>query len=254
MSPKNVISSCLESREKVLESPDRREGSNVEGSTPSTSGVNPPTMLYLKDNKTRRHPSVPPHHDTLSGRLQLMLYRRLLSQLVAKSPLYDFRPLWKRLGLKSSSRLPTKFLVQANLISDNTDLQTTSLDDVVTSWHELVKEANVQGVNENLELVYRLRPPPDRKQKSKAISFPEVDICATANMTKDMPRPQITTSGNSTAGPSNHMDDGGTVTEGLGAKFALPSVSDLEEAQLQWAIRQSMMPLADQEGEFPGGK
>ena len=204
-------------------------------------------MLYIKDNKTRRHPSVPPHHDTLSGRFQLMLYRRLLSQLVAKSPLYDFNPLWKKLGVKSSSRLPTKFLVQANLISDNTDFQTTSLDDVVTSWHKLVKEANVQGVNENLELVYRLRPPPDRKQKSKAISSSEVDNCDTANTPKDIPTPQIAVSENSSAGPS----DGATVTKGVGA---LPSVSDLEEAQLQWALRQSMTPLADQEGGYPGGK
>jgi exonuclease V len=246
MSPQNVIPSCLENREKVLEPPDCGEGTEAEGSTSSTSAVNPPIMLYLKDNKTRRHPSVPPHYDTLSGRLQLMLYRRLLSQLVAKSPLYDFNPLWKRLGVKSSSRLPTKFLVQANLISDNTDFQTTSLDDVVTSWHKLVKEANVQGVNENLELVYRLRPPPNGKQKSKVISFPEVDNC---NTPKDMPTPKVAASENSTACPSNHM--GATVTEGLGA---LPSVSDLEDAQLQWALRQSMMPLADQEDGFPGGK
>lgn len=234
----------------MLEPPDH-QGTDVEGSTSSISGVNPPTILYLKDNKTRRHPSIPPHHDTLSGRLQLMLYRRLLSQLIAKSPLYDFKPLWKRLGVKSSFRLPTKFLVQANLISDNINFQTTSLDDVVTSWHELVKEANVQGVNENLELVYRLRPPLDEKQKSKAISLPEVDNYDTANTLKDIPTPQTVASENSTAGPSNHMENGLTVTEGLGT---LPSVSDLEEAQLQWALRQSMMPLAHQEGGFPGGK
>ena len=226
----------------MLQPPDRREGTDRSRSL--SSEVNSPTMLFLKDNKTRRHPSVPPHHDTLSGRLQLMLYRRLLSQLVAKSPLYDFKPLWKRLGVKSSCRLPTKFLVQANLISDNTDFQTTSLDDVVTSWHELVKEANVQGVNENLELVYRLRPPSDRKQKGKAISSPQMDKCDTANT----PAPAFE---NSTAGPSNHMDDSATVGEGLGAKSSLASVSDLEEAQLQWALRQSMMPHTDQ-GAFPG--
>ena len=253
MSPQNVIPSCLEGREKVLEQPDHREGTDAEGSTSSTSGVKLPTMLYLKDNKTRRHPSVPPHHDTLSGRLQLMLYRRLLSQLIARSPLYDFRPLWKRLGVNSSSRLPTKFLVQANLISDNTNFQTTSLDDVVTSWHELVKEANVQCVNESLELVYRLRPPPDWKQKGKAISIPEVeDNCDTANTPKGMSTPQIVASENAAAGLSNYKEDSATVTEKLGAKCALPSVSDLEAAQLQWALQQSMMPHADQEGGFPG--
>ena len=33
------------------------------------------------------------------------------------------------------------------------------------SWHKLVKEANIQGIDENLELVYQLRPAPDTKQK-----------------------------------------------------------------------------------------
>jgi exonuclease V len=258
MSPQNVIQSCLESREKVLEPPDRREGTDAGGSTSSVSKGNPSTMLYIKDNKTRQHPSVPPHHDTLRGRLQLMLYRRLLSQLVAKSPLYDFKPLWKRLGIKSSSRLPTKFLVQAKLIPDNADFQTISLDDVVTSWHELVKQANVQSVNENLELVYRLRFSPGMKQKSKkkrrkkkAIFFPEVDSCDTANSPKDIPTPKMAASEGSTAGPSNYMEDSATVTDVLGA---LSTVVDLEEAQLQWALRQSMVSPSDQEGGFPGGK
>ena len=47
------------------------------------------------------------------------------------------------------------------------------------------------------------------------------------------------------------MEDSAIVTEALGA---LPSVSDLEEAQLQWALQQSMMPITDQESGFPGGK
>ena len=66
-----------------------------------------------------------------------------------------------------------------------------------------------------------------------------------------MPTPQIASPENSTAGPSKHKEDSTIVTEGLGA---LPSVSDLEEAQLQWALRQSMIPLEDQDGGFPGGK
>ena len=220
MSPQNVISSSLEIREKVLEPPNCGEGTEAEESTCSTSGVNSPTMLYLKDNKTRPYPSIPPHHDTLSGRLQLMLYRRLFSQLVSKSPLYDFNPLWKRLGVNSSSRLPKKFLVQANLTSDNSDFHPTTLDDVVSSWHEFVKEANIQGVNEYLELVYRLRP---TEQKSKA---------NTINPPKDLPPFLIDASENSTVGSSNHMEDSATVSEGLG------------EGELP-----SMMPLADKKGE-----
>jgi exonuclease V len=137
------------------------------------------------------------------------------------------------------------------LISDNTDFQTTCLDDVVTSWHKLVEKANIQGINENLELVYRLRPPPNRKQKGKPTSLPKVDDCDTANTPKDITPAQVAAlieAENYTAGPSNYMGDSATITEGLGAKCA----SDLEDAQLQWALQQSMMPQADQEGEFPG--
>jgi exonuclease V len=179
-------------------------------------------MLYLKDNKTRLYRTVPPHHDTLPGRLQLMLYRRLLSQLVAKSPLYDFGRLWKRLGLKSSSRFPTKSLVKANLISDNPDIQTTCLDDVVSSWHKFIERANIQGINENLELVYRLASSTrasstkkKKKKKQKAIPLPRVDDYDTAHMPKDILAPQIaalTGVENSTAGPPIHD---ATIPEGL---------------------------------------
>ena len=259
ISPQNVIPSCLEGQGKVLQPLDPGEKTVIEEPTSSSSGVRPSAMLYLKDNKTRRHRSVPPHHDTLSGRLQLMLYRRLLSQLVANSPLYDFRPLWKRLGVKSYSRFPTRFLVQTNLISDNSNFQTTCLDDVVTSWHTLVKEANIQGINENLELVYRLRPPPDRKQKGQAISLPELDDYDIANTPKDIPA-QITAlvgAENATAGPSNYVENNVTTTEKPRTKCASSdirpsSISDLEDAQLQWALQQSMMPQSDQEDKFPG--
>ncbi|KAF8808059.1 hypothetical protein BYT27DRAFT_7166540 [Phlegmacium glaucopus] len=260
ISPQNVIPSCLESREKVLDPPNRSETMVIEEPTSSPSAVNPPSMLYLMDNKTRRYRTVPPHHDTLSGRLQLMLYRRLLSQLVAKSPPYDFGPLWKRLGVASSSRFPTKFLVQANLISDNTEFQTTCLDDVVTSWHKLVKEANIQGINENLELVYRLRPAPDIKQKGKAIALPVLDECETANTPKDIPVQIAALIGaeSSTAGPSNRMENslmtGGPSANSNNRPSGLSSVSDdLEDAQLQWAIQQSMMPPSDREDKFPAG-
>ena len=253
MSPQNVISSCLENREKAPYPPDRGENTDVE----EPSVVNPPAMLYLKDNKTRRYRSVPPHHDTFSGRLQLMLYRRLLSQLVGQSPRYDFGRLWERLGLDSSSQFPTKFLVQANLISDNTDFRTACLDDVVTSWHKLVKEANIQGIDENLELVYRLRPASDRKQKGKVNFLPKLDDRDTADVPKDIPAqvPALIRVEDSTAGLSSHMaaiEPGARRTSSSIRPSDLPSISGLEAAQLQWALQQSMMSPSDQEDEFPG--
>ena len=231
--------SWSESSEKVHEPTDRREGTEAEGSTSSTSGVNPPTMLYLMENKTRSYASVPPDHDMLKGRLQLMLYRRLLSQLVAKSPLYDFNPLWEKLKIKSSSRIPKKILVKVNAVLKSTDSQSITLDDLVSSWYELVKEADVQGVNENLELVYRLRPSV-KTQKGKAIATTRKGIKDTPDFWSKF---LMTSSENSTAGPSNHMEVNATVTE-------RPSE---EEMRLQ-QVGQSTMPLAAQklEGRSPG--
>ena len=148
--------------------------------------------------------------------------------------------------MRSSSRFPTKSLVEANLISDNPDLQTICLDDVVSSWHKFVERANIQGINENLELVYRLTPSTDqqgkkpsthkKKKKRKAIPLPKVDDCDTTHTPKDILAPRMTAfTGveNDTAGPPIYTKDDATIPEGLGAKCA----SDL----------QSMMSRSDQE-------
>ncbi|KAF8899111.1 exonuclease V [Infundibulicybe gibba] len=115
-------------------------------------------VLYLIDTKTRRSDSLPSHDDTLSSRLQLMLYHRLLSDLITTSPPFDFPSLWKRLGLDSSRVFSDRFIEQAGLSIDNERPPTACLDSLVTSWVNLILDMKCPSVSNHLQLVYRLQP------------------------------------------------------------------------------------------------
>ncbi|KAF8971669.1 exonuclease V a 5' deoxyribonuclease-domain-containing protein [Flammula alnicola] len=212
--------------------------------------------LYIKDNKTRKSEYLPSEDQMYSGKMQLMIYRRLLSELVATNPPYDFTPLWKKLGVDTTEIFPTKFLVQAQLIQDSALFQTTCLDDLVDSWHKLVKESNIIGVDPHLELVYRLRPPSDRKGKGKTADVPlsEVINGEDEELVKAIAASlEEASSGerNVVAGPSNF----GNIASAAAAEGvetletnAVPSnnptnlLLDAEDAELQWALQHSMMP------------
>lgn len=161
--------------------------------------------LFIKDNKTRKNGYMPSDADMYSGRIQLMIYRRLLSQLLSIHPPYDFQPLWDKLGLDSKEVFPTKFLVQAQLITGDDQLRTACLDDLAGLWHNVVKESNIAGVSPVLELIYRLRPPPNLKGKSTEV---------VREFSEDL--------------------------------------SDLEDAQLQWALQRSILPVSNNPGLFFG--
>jgi len=114
--------------------------------------------LHIIDTKTRLNEFLPRDEDTLSSRLQVMLYHRLLSELVTLNPPYDFPALWKKLGLRSAQKLSTAFLTEAKLILHSDNSQVVCLDDLAASWHNLVACSNISAVDPTLELVYRLQP------------------------------------------------------------------------------------------------
>lgn len=129
--------------------------------------------LRIIDTKTRLNESLPRDEDTLSSRLQVMLYHRLLSDLVTLNPPYDFPALWKKLGLRSAQNFSTAFLVEAKLISHSDDFQVVCLDDLATSWHNLVACSNISSVDPTSELVYRLQPESGKgkgKMRTPAVS------------------------------------------------------------------------------------
>ncbi|RDB28371.1 Exonuclease V [Hypsizygus marmoreus] len=131
--------------------------------------------LQLIDTKTRRTNSLPSYDDTLASRIQLMLYHRLLEELISTSKPYDFTPIWARLELNSSRRFSTKFLIQSGLITENDSRTTSCLDDLSKAWIEMVHELDVPGVDNVLQLIYRLQPQTSnwkRKNKGKTRAQP----------------------------------------------------------------------------------
>ena len=122
--------------------------------------------LHVLDAKTRRQNSLPREEDALAGRLQLFIYRTLLRELIALDPPYDFDHLWKTLGVDPAASLPTAFLVQAQLIPNNNDSATVSLNDLAASWHRLV-EGEKLHISLVLELIYYQRPPHNENGNGK---------------------------------------------------------------------------------------
>ena len=247
---------------------------------PTTSqgrGISPPTnatlspeaspipiTLMIKDNKTRKNEYLPSDPDAYAGRMQLMVYRKLLSELVATNPPYDFKPLWTKLRLDSSAIFPTKFLVQAQLIQYATpEFETTCLDDLVHSWHRLVRQSNIQGVDPRLELIYRLRPPPDAKQKGKAVEINQPLEFTNNSEDENLARAiaaslEETSADSSTSVPKDLQSrspatNQNTECAGIDLDLVSPEqpavlVSGVEDVQLQWALQQSISPQAPASG------
>ncbi|OBZ79642.1 putative exonuclease V, mitochondrial [Grifola frondosa] len=139
----------------------------------------PHYRLHLSDTKTRRSKSLPSDEDTLQARLQLMLYHRLLSNLLvcqAGSEPYtgpiqpmDFDTLWTRMALNPFRPFSDKFMEQAGL--DVSSAPSASplrcLNDLTAAWRHAVQALDVDGVDGTLTLVYRMQPMRGSRWKGK---------------------------------------------------------------------------------------
>ncbi|KAJ2918394.1 hypothetical protein MD484_g1999, partial [Candolleomyces efflorescens] len=115
--------------------------------------------LLLRDTKTRVKDSMPPEEDTRGSRLQLMLYRRLLTDLISIENPFDFGALWDKLGVDSHIEFSTGFLIQAGLIDANSGFATTTnLDGLVEAWKRILEASSIADVDPKLQLIYRLQP------------------------------------------------------------------------------------------------
>lgn len=155
--------------------------------TRSISFVPPPNQhkLYLVDTKTRRSNTLPPFEDTLSAQIQLMLYYRLLRELISVSKPFDFTSLWERLRLRSSKTFSTRFLVQAGLLVENSTFPMTSLDGLAKTWADMVQQANVSMIDPNLTIVYRLQPATPRWNKKNKGKIRARDIATVLGITQE---------------------------------------------------------------------
>lgn len=131
---------------------------------PSTRSSTPlPQMyaLHVSDTKTRRNSGLPSDDDAKASRLQLMLYHRLLTDLL--SPSFDFKRFWKRLSLKPFLRLSDTFLTDAGLkpnLSDDSGIAVDvgfpqCIDDLVDVWRTSCDMLRIARVDASLEIVYR---------------------------------------------------------------------------------------------------
>lgn len=117
-----------------------------------------PYELRIVDYKTRRSSSIPLDEDSLSPRIQLMMYHRMLSSLLEPEA-FDFNLLWSRLKLDPTKPFSTQFLkdiVWEQRQVDPTDCN-VHLDRLVSEWFSTVqrKRPTLIGVSQQLQIVYR---------------------------------------------------------------------------------------------------
>lgn len=127
--------------------------------------------LCLSDTKTRRQPTLPQPEDTLSARLQLMLYRRLLSSLLApvSSPdAVDSGKLLTRMRLSSTRKFSGKFIKDTALPED-----VDCLEKLEVFWKNTAELLNVEYVDESLVVEYRIQQRLLKRRCSKKDLTPE---------------------------------------------------------------------------------
>ncbi|KAF9245884.1 exonuclease V [Melanogaster broomeanus] len=119
--------------------------------------------LRIIDYKTRQASYVPRDDETLSPRLQLMLYHRMLSSVLAPDS-FDFDLLWRRLKLDPTKRFSDRFVRDIKWDSriDTTPKKVDHVDLnlLVAEWtsavhSERAERSLVRCVSPELQIVYR---------------------------------------------------------------------------------------------------
>lgn len=129
--------------------------------------------LHLSDTKTRRSKTVPSKEDSTSARLQLMIYWRLLTELL--SPTFSWSELWDLLGISPLEALCDDFLEQALLILPGVDQEVLlskgyshlphTLSSLVDVFRNATDELLVRCVHRELEIVYVAQRGPRAREK-----------------------------------------------------------------------------------------
>lgn len=123
----------------------------------------PAQRLFLLDNKTRANGRLPDAKDSLSAKMQLMLYHRLLNGLLFPSaaPLpADLAAIWQGDGANPSLPFTKKFVKELQvLLASNGLPPVSSLAELLQLWHAELAELHdsTEGIDNKLEIVYRRR-------------------------------------------------------------------------------------------------
>lgn len=184
-------------------------------------------ILHLIDTKTRDVAWIPRDRDRLQSELQLMIYKKLLDDLL--SPTSSFSEILSQMNLDPSRQFSPSFLnIMETLCmaNDLSDLARTStcLSDLVTAWRVAVVEldlpsgdAGLQGTEDELEVIYRSRKPRRRRET------PIVD----AGLSTDPQEEAV-------------LAELGATSLASPVGRAVPTQGDDDDAALAWAIEQSL--------------
>lgn len=144
----------------------------------------PPFILHVLDNKTRTSYVMPPHADTLPSRLQLMLYQRMLKQVLAVSDSWpSFSSFCAQIGRDPKRAFSDAFKTEVSqLVVQNGlslhFLDVNCLEDMDFPFVESVKEMGLDSedcISSQLTLVYRLRGRTVKRSKMSIDSSNKVE-------------------------------------------------------------------------------
>ncbi|KAF9225569.1 hypothetical protein BS17DRAFT_700546 [Gyrodon lividus] len=137
--------------------------------------------LRIIDYKTRMASYVPLDEETLSPRLQLMLYHRMLSSVLAPET-FDFAALWARLNLNPTKPFSDRFLRDIKWNDRMENDHHVNLNRLVAEWTSTVHSeradgSRLTGVSPELQIVYRRSVFAGRSQRKGRDKYREtVDI------------------------------------------------------------------------------
>lgn len=115
--------------------------------------------LRLIDYKTRRAAHLPPEEDSVSPKLQLMLYHHMLTSLLTPEAI-DFEGLWRFLEVDPTKPFSPAFVRDVWWKDSTPEDLHMDLHYLVSEWVSIIHEQKVelgrlQGVNAELQLIYR---------------------------------------------------------------------------------------------------
>jgi hypothetical protein len=198
--------------------------------------------LHLMDTKTRRSLGLPPDEDTVSSRLQLMMYRRLLSSLLEN---FDFDVFWILAGVDPNALFSSTFSEQIRpLVTDNFwgngESVGLNLNSLVALWVSTVQDLAIASVSPELMLIYRSQS--SSRGKRKRITKTEIlsDIQAAvkaslqdAGLESDPVRVKELTATIASPPSRGSSDDD---TETPGPSNPAPSANVGEGIELAWTV------------------
>ncbi|KIY73547.1 hypothetical protein CYLTODRAFT_416925 [Cylindrobasidium torrendii FP15055 ss-10] len=118
----------------------------------------PKYALKLVDTKTRKTASMPPEDQTIPAQIQLMIYHRLLSTLLARKQPFDFPTFWSVAEVDPTRPFSEVFLKDIYQISGIPDgRQLYNLNDLIALFGELVTDLDAK-VDKELQIIYRKQP------------------------------------------------------------------------------------------------